>query len=343
MASSLKSQVPWTTSPLIVNAPMGGFAGGRLASTVSKAGGLGMIGAIMAADLEKELSIAAAALQQAKQNELLPIGVGLLPFVVKMDAALPILQKYQPAVIWLFAPKTLEDYAHWATQIRHVCPNSKIWIQTGTVSAALKIAQTAQPDALIMQGSDAGGHGFERGASIVSLLPEASDVLTGNGYAQIPLLASGGIADARGAAAAFALGAAGVVVGTRFLSARETNVPPGYRELVLNAKDGATSTIRTKLFDNVKGPNIWPEEYDGRGLVTESYNDHVNGIEIAQIRDKHNAAVTLEDAGYGKTNRANVWAGTGVGLVNKLEDAADIVQELRSGIAGILQKASARL
>ena len=246
-------------------------------------------------------------------------------------------------MVWLFAAKEFEDYTTWAAKIRNVCPNSKIWIQTGTVNAAVKIAQSTKPDALVLQGADAGGHGFERGASIVSLLPEATDVFQANSLGHIPLLASGGIADARGAAAAFALGASGVVLGTRFLAATETNSPPGYRELVLAATDGALSTVRSKLFDNVKGPNIWPEAYDGRSLVTESYTDHTRGVDIEQIRETHNKAVTGEDSGFGATNRANVWAGASVGLVNKLEDASAIVEEVRSGVSQILKSAIARL
>jgi len=134
-----------------------------------------------------------------------------------------------------------------------------------------------------------------------------------------------------------------VVLGTRFLAANETNSPPGYRDLVLAARDGARSTVRSKLFDNVKGPNIWPEAYDGRSLVTESYNDHVRGVDIDQIRELHNKAIAGKDSGFGKTNRANVWAGAAVGLVNKLEDAADIVEEVRSGVSQILKSATARL
>jgi nitronate monooxygenase len=343
MAEILRSYLHWASSPLIVNAPMGGFAGGKLAAAVTQAGGLGMVGAIMSSDLEKELAVAQEALRPTQRGDVLPIGVGLLPFVIKLDPVLVTLQQYQPAVVWLFAAKELEDYAAWAGRIREVSPRSKIWIQTGTVSAALKIAQLAKPDALILQGADAGGHGFERGASIVSLLPEASDMLSANGLGDIPLLASGGIADARGAAAAFTLGASGVVLGTRFLAARETNVPPGYRDLVLAARDGATSTVRSKLFDNVNGPNIWPEAYDGRSLVTESYNDHIRGVGIDQIRETHKRSVTGVDAGFGTTNRANVWAGASVGLVNKLENAAAIVEEVRSGVTQILKGATARL
>ncbi|KIX92077.1 uncharacterized protein Z520_12231 [Fonsecaea multimorphosa CBS 102226] len=344
MAGLLRSQFPWTSSPLIVNAPMGGFAGGHLASAVTKSGGLGMIGAIMSDDLENELDIAADELKATHaQSHMLPIGVGLLPFIVKAESVLPILKRYQPAVIWLFAAKELRDYATWSAEIRGCCPDSRIWIQVGSVSAAVEIAMTAKPDALVMQGADAGGHGFERGASIVSVLPEATDALGAKGLDNIPLLASGGVADARGAAAAFALGASGVVMGTRFLAAKETKVPPGYRELLLAARDGAQSTVRSKLFDNVKGPNIWPDAYDGRSLVTESYADYVRGIDIKEIREMHNEAVTGKDAGFGKTNRANVWAGAGVGLVNKLQNAADIVEEVRNGVNQILEGTIARL
>ncbi|OAP64038.1 hypothetical protein AYL99_00010 [Fonsecaea erecta] len=344
MASSLRVRLPWTSSPLVVNAPMGGFAGGHLASAVTKSGGLGMIGAIMADDLKKELAIAADELMATTtQSHILPIGVGLLPFVVKAESVLPILKEYQPAVVWLFAAKELNNYATWSATIREICPNSEIWIQVGSVSAAVEIAQIAKPDALVLQGADAGGHGFQRGASIISVVPEAADVLEAKGFANVPLLASGGIADARGAAAALALGASGVVIGTRFLAAKETNVPPGYRELVLAAKDGAQSTIRSTLFDNVKGPNIWPDAYDGRSLITESYADYVRGVDIKEIREKHNEAVTGKDGGFGKTNRANVWAGAGVGLVNKLQNAADIVEEVRNGISKILEGTMARL
>jgi nitronate monooxygenase len=345
MADSLYSYLPWTKSPLIVNAPMGGFAGGALAATVTQNRALGMIGAIMPADLEKELSVAHERLNHNDNEDgMLPIGVGLLPFVSPLSDVLPILKRYRPTVVWLFAAREIDDYTTWATAIRDAVPSSRIWIQTGTVAAAVQIAETAKPDALIMQGAEAGGHGFECGAGLIAVLPEAIDALKTRGFGHIPVLASGGIVDARGAAAAFALGAAGVVLGTRFLAAQETNVPPGYRELVLAAKDGATSTVRSKLFDNVKGPNIWPVEYDGRSLVTESYLDfQERGVDIEKVREKHNAAVMGKDAGYGDTNRANIWAGAGVGLVNKVESAKDVVLELRSGISAVLRSTASRL
>jgi nitronate monooxygenase len=264
--STLKEQLPWTSSPLIMNAPMAGFAGGKLASAVTLAGGLGMIGGLFnMEDVKKELRTAAEAFKakpDLSTSRTLPVGLGFLPFVLKLHDILPVIEEFKPAVVWLFVPKSLDDFAEWVSAIRKVSPESKIWIQLGSVTAALHVAKIAQPDVLCLQGADAGGHGFEKGASIVSLLPEASDALAAGGFSRVPIIASGGIADGRGVAAALTLGAEGVVMGTRFLASEEVNVHPVYQAAVLEAQDGGQVTTRSKLFDQLRGPNIWPELYD---------------------------------------------------------------------------------
>jgi nitronate monooxygenase len=333
--SILKEQLPWTSSPLIVNAPMAGFAGGNLALAVTLAGGLGMIGGVFNMDdVRKELQIAAEAFKAnpvPSASGALPIGVGFLPFVLKLDDVLPVIEEYKPAVVWLFGAKSLDDYAEWVSSMRKVSPESKIWIQLGSVAAALHVAKTAQPDVLCLQGADAGGHGFEKGASIVSLLPEASDTLAREGFSHIPLVASGGIADGRGVAAALALGAQGVVMGTRFLASKEINVHPVYQDALLEAQDGGQVTTRSKLFDQLRGPNIWPELYDGRGLVAQSHKDYADGMSLEWIQRLHNEAVSGEDRGFktGLQGRAAIWAGTGVGLVKEVQSAKDILESVR--------------
>ncbi|KAK5000393.1 hypothetical protein LTR66_000750 [Elasticomyces elasticus] len=276
-------------------------------------------------------------------NHVLPIGVGLLPFVSKLEKALPVLEKFKPAVVWLFAANDFDDYKTWSARVREVTPRSKVWIQVGSVFAAVAVAKSCRPDVLVIQGIDAGGHGFEKGASIISLLPEVADTLAKHGFGDIPLVASGGIVDGRGAAAALALGAQGVVMGTRFLAAKETIIHPGYRTAVLAATDGGQSTVRAKIFDELRGPNIWPVLYDGRGLVTESYNDHAAGVDIAQIRSLHADALKSEHAGFGESRRATVWAGTGVGLVNRVQPAEDIVTEVRNGAFAALDRMKAKV
>ena len=322
---------------------MGGFAGDQLSSAVSNAGGLGLIGATNdMKDLETQL--VAVEKMTSRVNDLLPIGVGILVFMVKIEEALPVLEKYKPAVIWLFAANQNDHYAQWSSEIRSSLPPTQIWIQVGSVEEALSVAKSAKPDVMCVQGTDAGGHGSDKTAGIISLLPEISDALHANGH-NISLVAAGGIADGRSAAAAFALGAEGVVLGTRFLAAKETRVHPIYQQAILKASDGGQITIRSKLFDNLRGPNPWPSTYDGRSIIMKSFNEHQDGVGIEDIRKRHNEAVKEDNAGFDEDGkgRAAIWAGTGVGFVKKVQSAAEIVEEVRSGAAEALKGAASKL
>lgn len=337
MAPNLPNQYPWTSSPIIINAPMGSFAGDALAVAVSQAGGIGMIGAV------SDMKLLRQQLQRARQvfshSPTLPLGVGFLPFISNRDEAIPLVAEFHPAIVWLFAAKEFSDYATWAHQIRSVSPTTKLWIQVGNVNAALTVLKLCQPDVLVLQGSDAGGHGFERGSSIVSFLPEATDVLHANGYGHVPLVASGGVVDGRGVAAALTLGAHGVVMGTRFLAAPETTIHPKYQQAILAAHDGGLSTARSKLFDQLRGPNMWPLPYDGRALITQSYRDYQDGVDLQTIQDRHAEAVSDEDAGFGEKNpRAAVWVGAGVGLVNDVKPAGEIVKNIREEAKRVLDR-----
>ena len=363
MASQLQKDYPWIQSPVIINAPMGGFARAGLATAVTLAGGIGLIGAVndmveLEQNLQRSREIFSASksgtnsITQQNQHSTntngdsldpsatLPLGVGLLPFISKLDAALPLIKRYKPAIIWLFAATSFPDYAVWASAIRKASPQTKLWIQTGTVSAALEVARLATPDVLVMQGSDAGGHGFIHTAGIVSLIPEATDVLRREGFGHIPLVAAGGIVDGRGVAAALTLGAAGAVMGTRFLAATETEMNPLARETLLAARDGALSTAKSTLFDQLKGPSMWPELYDGRALASGSWKDFSEkrvGLEEVQRRFKD--AEKKEDKGFagGMDGRAAVWAGTGVGMVNEMKSAEEVVKETRAQAVRVLE------
>lgn len=318
----------------MVSAPMGGFAWAPLATAVSQAGGLGFIGSLNdMSQLRTQLEQAretfkASSNDSVKTSPTLPLGVGILAFICKIEDVVPVIAEYEPTIVWLFAAKELEEYKEWAEKLRQASPQTKIWVQVGNVEAALTVAKIARPDALCLQGADAGGHGFEAGSGIISLLPEATDALRRAGLGHIPLLASGGIADGRGVAAALALGAAGVVMGTRFLATKEVSIHPTAQAAILEAEDGGQVTKRSKLFDQLKGPNIWPRAYDGRSLVMRSLEDHVNGVSLEEIQKLHNDAVRRDDKGYATNGegRAAVWAGTGVGMVGEVEEAAAIIR-----------------
>ncbi|KAI1266503.1 hypothetical protein F5Y18DRAFT_381774 [Xylariaceae sp. FL1019] len=354
--SKLRTTFPWTTSPVIFNAPMAGFAGSALACSVSCAGGIGMIGS--ANDMGTLLSHLKAAhakftdpsashdqpptntsttacTQFYEKTGLLPLGVGLLLFALpSVEAAIATLKETPPAVIWLFAARELSDYAEVTRALRKALnPGTRICIQVGNASAAEEVHRTARPDIIVLQGADAGGHGFERGAGIISLLPEARDLPSFSSSPdserdEVILIAAGGISDGRGVASALALGADGVVMGTRFLAAKETDMHPAYREIVLQSRDGATTTARAKVFDELRGPNIWPAGYDGRALTTESWQEWKDGsADIETLRERCAEAASGPDKGYAK--RAAVWAGTGVGLVNEIQPAGEILVTVR--------------
>jgi nitronate monooxygenase len=193
---------------------------------------------------------------------------------------------------------------------------------------------------LVLQGSDAGGHGLARGAGIISLVPEAIDALRDT---NIPLMAAGGIVDGRGVAAALSLGAAGVVMGTRFLASKEAKISKGYQDDVLRTTDGGQNTVRTKLYDELAGRADWPSIYDGRNIVNRSVLDQESGIAFAENRGLYKEAMTLGDSGWGTNGRLTAYVGSGVGLIRDVAGAADIVEISREEARVSLREASSVL
>ncbi|KAL9619602.1 MAG: hypothetical protein Q9160_005789 [Pyrenula sp. 1 TL-2023] len=366
--SLLTTTYPWTSLPLICNAPMGGYSGpfarSPLAVAVTQAGGIGFIGTVAdikgetAQELTKARDLLSASghyppNQTDNDNDndndnadaVLPIGVGFLPCLAALEDCIEVVRAHRPAVVWFFAARELGDYAVWTRAMREVSPKSRVWVQVGSVAAAVEVAGACEPDVLVVQGIDAGGHAFEKGAGVISLVPEVGDALVERGgKREIALVAAGGIVDGRGVAAACALGASGVVMGTRFLASEEVSLPHRrFRDVVLGTRDGGQNTVRAKVFDELMGVNVWPEVYDGRSVVTESYVDVKSGKGIEDVRALFKEAEKGEEMGFGDgkgkaVGRATVWAGTGVGLVNEVKPAGEIVREAREGARAIFSR-----
>ncbi|QSS50099.1 2-nitropropane dioxygenase [Histoplasma capsulatum var. duboisii H88] len=353
------------SAPAIISAPMLAIASPNLAVSVTRAGGLGFIGAgFDVSSLETLLSQAAELVSKPSSPPIpnytynkdddddtssspLPIGIGLLNWGADLDLALPVLAKQPPAALWLFAardPDPASTFAAWAREVRRATHNrTRIWIQIGSVAEALEAAARAQPDVLVVQGSDAGGHGLARSASIVSLVPEVKDALVRAGHGGIPLVAAGGIADGRGVAAALCLGAQGVVMGTRFLASAEATVSRGYQAEVLRVADGGVSTVRTTVYDAVRGYNAWPAQYDGRGVVNETLRDKEAGMDDAENQRLYKEEMAKGDAGWGPTGRMTTYAGTGIGLVREVKSAEEIVRGVVAEAKEILEEVKGRL
>ena len=336
---------PWTQSPLIISAPMRLIALAPLAFAVSKAGGLGFLAAgTDVTDLKRQLQAVSDLVAQSpfpgSSLDLLPIGVGFINWGVALETALEALREHIPAAVWFFAPRENKDLVEWTRRVREMSMGkTKIWIQIGTVKEAIEVARSCHPDVLVVQGADSGGHGLVQGAGIVTLLPEVADSLRDIGMANIPLIAAGGIVEGRGSAACLALGACGVVMGTRFLASREASIAKGYQDDVLRMDDGGTSTVRTRVYDTLRGTE-WPGQYNGRGIINQSYLDAQNGMVTDENKRLYQEALQKGDLGWGHNGRVTAYAGCGVGLVKEVKYAKEIIDEVKQDISEVLVKLS---
>ncbi|KAJ4301183.1 hypothetical protein N0V90_003274 [Kalmusia sp. IMI 367209] len=317
-----------------------------MAVEISKAGGLGFIGSgTDTSTLSTDLSSASALLSNShlhKYTDVLPIGIGFINWGASLSTALPLISRYRPAAVWFFAPSSLTSLQDWTTQTRKASPRTKIWIQIGSVREAISVVQSVRPDVLIVQGTDAGGHGLVQGASLMSLLPEVDDAVSQlcekENICRPALIGAGGIIDSRGASAALTLGAHGTVLGTRLLASPEANISKGYREEVLRATDGGQSTVRTKVYDMLRGTTGWAETHNGRGLINRSYVDAVSGMSDEENKRLYEEEIKKGDAGWGVEARMTTYAGSGVGLVREVKRAGDIVREVREGTKQLLKR-----
>ncbi|CAH0027221.1 unnamed protein product [Clonostachys rhizophaga] len=345
----MESWLSWASRPLLVSAPMYGHSNATLAVEVTKAAGLGFIpgGFDFRAEspqikaLEDELILARSLLEKAGMaQDPLPVGVGFItchPSASNFaNTALPVLLKYRPTAVWLFAPDPDAPQRAHPEIIRHLHASAiKVFVQVGTIAAAREAVRDGA-DVLVAQGIDAGGHQFARGASVISLVPEVRQMLdTEFPRGGTGLLAAGGIVGARAVAAALALGADGAVLGTRLLVAPESSMSKAGKESIIKASDGGASTVKSTVLDDIQSTAIWPKLYDGRALIGESYKDHEAGMPV-----KDNVEKFKEAAQGGDESRKIIWCGTGIGLVNEALPAGVIVAETRKGAESVLKSLS---
>jgi nitronate monooxygenase len=229
----------------IVNAPMGGVAGGRLAKAVSVAGGLGMIGVGSAGStetLEAEVRYPKAA--------GVSFGIGLIDWVVRRAPAL--VEAAIEARPRLISVSFGDDWS-WADHVR---------------AAGIVRAADAGVEVLVARGAEGGGHG----QPTIGTLPLLEAVLDA---IDVPVLAAGGIATGRGVAAVLAAGASGVWLGTAFAACPESLIPEPARRALLRAS--GADTVVTRAFDVALG-YPWPPEYPERVLRNE-FTDRWSGHE----------------------------------------------------------------
>src|SRR6202012_4355003 len=295
----------------IVNAPMGGVAGGRLAAAVTATGGLGMVGmgtAGSTSSLHAELTHVHGA-----------FGIGLVDWVIRkepelLDAALAA----QPALVSVSFGTDLSwvDRAHdagiaAATQVYN--------------SVEAQRAQDAGIDLLVARGSEGGGHGD----ATIGTLPLLDAVLDA---VSVPVLAAGGIASPRSLAAVRSAGASGAWRGPCLSASAEALTSDAGRAALIKARE--TDTASTRVYDIVRHLP-WAERFPSRVLR----NDFVarwTGHEDA-LADDADAEAELASAIAADNRRiAAVDAGQGVGMVNDVMPVGEVIERLCTGAHELL-------
>lgn len=298
----------------IVNAPMGGAAGGALAATVSRAGGLGMIGmgsSATAAQLNTEL--------EAVSGLAHPVGIGVVHWVAKHDPGL--LDAALAARPALLAVSFGTDFA-WVRRAHDLGVATAV--QVADVASA-RCAADAGVDVVVARGAEGGGHGQARMGTL-PLLAEVLDAVT------VPVLAAGGITSPRALAAVLAAGASGAWLGTVFTTCREAATSPAAREVLLAAQGDAT--VVTRVFDVAQG-YAWPATIPERVLRNEFVDRFAGREQSLRAEDRAALAAAVADEDY---RVAPVNAGQGIGLVRESVGAAEVVDRLCRGAEQLLRR-----
>lgn len=307
----------------IVLAPMGMTSGGALAAAVTRAGGLGLIGVGYADEAFINREFDAAGNQ--------PVGIGFITWdLAKAPKRLDVALARKPRAVML----SFGDAAPFVRPIKD--SGAKLIMQVQNLALARE-ARRLGADVIIAQGVEAGGHGGDpnSGRSTLPLVPAIVDAVN-----PVPVLAAGGIADGRGLAAALALGAAGALIGTRFIAATESLSHVNAKQRVAAA--GGDDTLRTRVFDIGRAID-WPEEYTGRALANDfSGRWHGNEAALRQALDTERPRY-FEAAGRGDTGTMVVWAGEGLDLIKDVQPAAMIVERIVAEAEAALARASGSL
>ena len=302
----------------VVSAGMGGgAAGGELAGRVSEAGGLGIVGASWL-DVETMQS----EVERAREITSAPIGVNLLLFGTE-ELIEPVLE-LEPAVFSTSWPRDDQDLA--AIFARAHERGAKVMHMVTTLPDAVA-AVAAGADIIVAQGTEGGGHVGEIGTTVI--VREVAKAV-----APVPVLAAGGFADGAGLAAALALGADGVLLGTRFVASDECAADAMYKDAVVACD--SEDTILTTVLDTLSGRD-WPGAWS-RAVRTRFVEEWL-GREPELRRRRKAVRARLEAAlEQGEVDYQVLWIGQSAGLVESVEPAGDIVGQIVAEAEQILRE-----
>lgn len=287
----------------IIQAGMIWASGWKLASAVSNAGGLGLIGAgSMYPDVLREH------IQQCKQATDKPFGVNLPLLYPDIDKHIAVILEEKVPIVFTSAgnPKT------WTAKLKE--HGIKVVHVVSSAKFAVK-CQEAGVDAVVAEGFEAGGHNGREETTTLCLIPSVRKAI------DIPLIAAGGIATGRAMFATMALGAEGVQIGSRFVCSPEASSHTAFKETVLNAKEGDTILTLKKLT---------PVR-----LIKNHFYQQVQEAEdacatTADLQDLLGRARAKKGMFEGDLNEGELEIGQVSAIINDIKPAAEIVAEIWS-------------
>ena len=297
------------------------IAGGRLAAAVSDAGGLGILGGGYAGTLGSEPDL---------EKELAPVrgrkfGIGFISWALdRAPQALEAALKHSPYCVFL----SFGEPKPFAEKIRRA--GAKLICQVQTLQH-VEQALDAGADAIVAQGTEAGGHGASR--STLPLVPEVADYLAKRAPKTL-LLAAGGIADGRGLAAALMLGADGVLVGTRFWASAEALTPQAMMDRAVRAS--GDETVRTKAIDALRGVP-WPQEFSFRVLKNKFTDEWAHRETEAAAARGSLASAYAEARKQQDLDMYLTVVGEAAGLLHDRPSAASILENMVTQAEALLK------
>ncbi len=278
---------------------MAWIADGKLAASVSEAGGLGIIAAMNAGTdyLREQINIARNITDK-------PFGVNIMLMSPHADQVAEIVIEEKIPVVVTGAGNPTKHIKKWVEAGIKVIP------VVASVALA-KLVERSGASAVIAEGTESGGHVGE--LTTMSLVPQVCDAV------KIPVIAAGGIGDGRGVCAAFILGAEAVQLGTRFLVAKECSVHQVYKEKILKATDISTIVTGKRLGHPVRSlKNTFSNEYF-KAEYSDISNDDLEAMAVGTLRL---AAVE------GDEKRGCFLAGQIAGMIKKEQTVAEIINEI---------------
>lgn len=281
----------------------------ELASSVSNAGGLGIIasGGMSIEQIREEIV-------NCKKHTDKPFAVNLMLMMHNIDEIIDVVIEEGVGIVTTGAGtprKYMPKLKEAGIKVIPVIPS---------VKAAKKMEELGC-DAVVVEGMEAGGHVGE--STTMALLPQVTSAVN------IPVIAAGGIADGRGVAAAYCLGASGVQMGTVFLATEECPVSENYKNAILEAVDTSTTLTGTKFGAPVRGI---------KNELTKRYHE---------LEERSSTLMELEELTLGSLRKAayegdvengSIMSGQIAGLVNEIRPVKDVIEGIFEEAQKVLEE-----